>query len=218
MGPNRRFEVRCSVLACISHSGHEDFDDGVEFADVDKAVAVGARHLRVHLRHHGMRVLGGGKRGVYANAEAAVAVRVGRRHLDEGDVNGHLAALEQRLDLTQEDRGIVGAAVVDGFADVAADEQGVVTEVAGHLGRAIRRRSQSQQVHDFDVVQRGARVPSGPRPALRVRRSRGGYTRAFLTPRRKRLRARSSVCCGIDQSTTWARSSFYTVTVSDLTG
>ena len=49
--------------ACsISHSGRDSFDDGIDFTDMDKAVAVGARHLRVHLRHYAMRILRRGQR------------------------------------------------------------------------------------------------------------------------------------------------------------
>src|SRR5271166_7078964 len=128
-----------------------DFHNGVEFADVDETVPVSPRHLRVHLRHHAMRVLGGGKRGLDVHAEAAIAMRIGRRHLDKSDVDRHLAALDEGLDLAQEDRRVVGAASVHRLAYVASDEQGVMAETLRHFGSAIRRRSQREQVNDLHI-------------------------------------------------------------------
>src|SRR5580704_11250186 len=116
------------LFSLISHSGRETFYDRVQFADVNEAVAVGPWHLCVYLCHHAMRAFGRGKRGIDANAETAITVGIGRRHLNEGNVDRHLAALEQRFDLAQEDRRVVGAAIANGFADIPADKQSVMTK------------------------------------------------------------------------------------------
>ena len=130
-------------------------DDGIDLADVDEAVAIGARHLVVHLGDHEAGSLGSGEGGVDADPEAAEAVSVGRRDLDERHVNGHGAALEKIFDLAEVDGGVVGAAVVDGVAHVAADEHGVVAEMAGHLGRNVGGGAHGQHVDDFDVFDVG---------------------------------------------------------------
>ena len=54
--------------------------------------------------------------------KAAEAMRVGRGNLDERDIERHGAALKQFLDFAEIDGRVVGAAVVDGVADVGADE------------------------------------------------------------------------------------------------
>ena len=41
---------------------------------------------------------GRGQSGINAHAKAAEAVRVGRRDLDERDINRHLSAFEQAFD------------------------------------------------------------------------------------------------------------------------
>ena len=70
------------------------FDDGVDLAHMDEAVAVGARHLVVYLRDHIAGQARGGQGGVDADPEAAETVRVGRRDLNERNVDRHRAALE----------------------------------------------------------------------------------------------------------------------------
>ena len=127
------------------------FDDRVDFADVDEAVAIGARHLIVDLSDDVAGLLGGGEGRIDADSEAAEAVRVGRRDLDERDVERHGAAYEELFDFAEVDRGVVGAAIVDGIAHVAADENGVVAEMSGHFGSDVRRRPHGHHVDDFDV-------------------------------------------------------------------
>lgn len=97
MGSNLAKEIGNLVFPDLAQRTR-DFHDGVEFADVNEAVAIRAWHLRIHLCDDSMRTFGGGKRRIDANTEAAVTVRVRRRHLNEGHVNWHLAALEQALD------------------------------------------------------------------------------------------------------------------------
>ena len=65
------------LLQCAQRA--RGFHDRVNVAYVDKAVAIGARHLVVDLRHHVVGQLGCGQRHVHTNAEAAKAMSIGRR-------------------------------------------------------------------------------------------------------------------------------------------
>ena len=82
---------------------------------------------------------------------------VGRRGVDEHDIERQGAALEQPRDVRQEDRDVVGASLVDGGTGIRPDEQRAMPEVAGHLRRQVRPRSLGVEVDDADVAQlRGA--------------------------------------------------------------
>ena len=61
------------------------------------------------------------------------AVPVGGRGLDEGDVDGDRPMAEQRRDLREEDRGVVGVPPVDGVPAPRPDEEGVEPEVLAEL-------------------------------------------------------------------------------------
>ena len=93
-------------------------------------------------------------------AERAEAVGVGRRGVDEHGVERQRARLEQPRHVRQEDRDVVGPALVDRGASVGADEQGPVAEVAGHLGAQVRPRALGVEVDDRDVPSSGARATS----------------------------------------------------------
>ena len=84
----------------------------------------------VELDDDGLR---GPDRGVHrldARAQRAEPVGVGRRRVDEHDVERQRAALEEARHVGQEDRHVVGAALVDRGAGVRTDEQGAMPEVA----------------------------------------------------------------------------------------
>ena len=126
-------------------------DERINVVDVDEAVAVGARHLVVDLRDHVLRHSGGGQRGIDADAKAAEAVGIRRRDFDQRDIDRHLAAFEQPFDFAEIDGRVIGAAVVDGLAHVAADEHRVVAEVARHLRRHVGRAAHGHHVDDFYI-------------------------------------------------------------------
>ncbi len=134
------------------------FDDDVEIVDVNVAVAVGARHLVIDLGDHEAGLMGGGQGGIDADAEAAEAVGVGRRDLHERDIERHGAADEQFFDLAEIDGRVVGAAIVDGVAHIAADEHCIVAEMSRHLGSDVGRRSHGHHVDDFHVLHVTARA------------------------------------------------------------
>src|SRR5208337_2716910 len=128
------------------------FNDRVNVIYVDEAVAIGARHLVIHLGDHKASLFGGGQSGVYAHSEAAEAVGVGRRNLDQDYVQGHGTTDKQVLDFAEIDGGIVGTTVIDCVAHVSPDEHRVVPEVTLHFRSHVGSRPQGQDVHDFDIV------------------------------------------------------------------
>ena len=145
----------------MAHRATGGLDDGIDVVDVDEAVAVGARHLIVDLGDHEMCALGGGQGGVDADAEAAEAVRIGRRNLDQGDIEGHGSAFEQVFNLAEIDGRVIGAAIVDGVANIAADKDRVMAEVPGHLGSDVGRGAHASSCGRF------------PRPRQRERAHEG---------------------------------------------
>ena len=78
---------------------------------------------------------------------------VGRRGVDEHDIERQGAALEEARDVGQEDRDVVGASLVDRGTGIRPDEQRAMPEVARHLGRQVWPRSLRVEVDDADVAQ-----------------------------------------------------------------
>jgi len=117
------------------HFGQEvvHFDYIVNLAHVDEAVAQGARHVRVDLGDDELGALGGGLGHADLGAIRAVAIAVGRRHLDERHINGQPPALEQAGNLRQEDGCEVRPPGVHCLADAGADEERVDAQVRGEL-------------------------------------------------------------------------------------
>jgi hypothetical protein len=85
------------------------------------------------------------------DAEADVARAIGGRNLDERDVDAHPAATEERGDLRQEDRGVVGEPGVDRVANVGADEQRVVPEPSREAGVGVGRDAEREDVQDLTL-------------------------------------------------------------------
>ena len=71
-----------------------------------------------------------------------------QRHVDRED-----APVEEAGDLAQEDGGEVRPSLVDGLADVRADEHGVVPEVALHLGDGVGGLADGEEVDDLHVLE-----------------------------------------------------------------
>src|SRR6266581_5845706 len=53
------------------------------------------------------------------------------------------------------DRRVIGPAIIDGFPDVATDENGVVTEMAFHLRRHVIRTTQGEEMDNLHVTHEG---------------------------------------------------------------
>ena len=110
----------------------------------------------VELHDHRLRGPDGGVHRLHAGAERTEAVRVGRGGVDEDDVERDRAGVEQVRDVGQEDRHVVGPALVDGRAGVRPDEQGAMAEVAGHLRGQVRAGPLDVQMDHPHVVQLGS--------------------------------------------------------------
>ena len=103
--------------------------DEVHVIDVDESVAVDARHLVIHLGDDELGDLRRRLDHVHADAKAHVPVFVGRRGLDEGDVDADEAAVEQGRNVREGNRRIVRGARIHRVPGVVADKEGIVAEV-----------------------------------------------------------------------------------------
>src|SRR6266851_1443874 len=128
---------------------------------MDETVAIRPRHVVVDLHNNVAGTLGGGKRCIHSYPKTAKTVRVGRRHLDQGNVNRHFTTLEQFLDFAQIDGRVVGAAIIDGIPNVGANEHGVMPEVPSHLRRDIGGCPHGHHVDDFHIVHFGSATDQG---------------------------------------------------------
>src|SRR5579872_3024713 len=102
---------------------------------MNEAVAVGARHVVVDLSDHVAGTFRGGQRSVHAYAETAETVGIRGRNFDQRDIDWHLAAFKQTLDLAEVDGSVVSATVIDSRSHVGPDKHGIVPKVACHLRR-----------------------------------------------------------------------------------
>ena len=142
VGFGRQFEQRARRL-----------DHGGEFGDVQEAVAERPRHLVVDF---GDDVAGAAcrrQRAIDRRPQAHEAVRIGRRHLHQDHIERHGAAGEQIFDFAEEDRSVVGAALLHGFAHVASQEQAVVAEMPCEFGTRVGSVAERHHVNHFDVAQ-----------------------------------------------------------------
>ena len=80
----------------------------------------------------------------------------------------HGTALEQFFNLTEVDRRVVGAAIVDGLPHIRADEHCVMPEVACHLRSHVRSRSHGHHVNDLHVLYMRAAAHQGFYQGLRL--------------------------------------------------
>src|SRR4051812_24136087 len=117
-----------------------------------KTVSVSPRHHSVDLRNDDFRVLRGRECYVNADTEAAKSVRVRRCHLYHANVDRKISTLDQRLDLRQEDRHVVGATIIHSCANVATNKKRVVAEVTFHLRSDVVGSPERKQVNDFDIL------------------------------------------------------------------
>ena len=144
--------------AC-SYGGLVDLDAEVDVVDVDEAVAERPRHRPVELGDDRLR--GADRRVHRLDADVPSEQKPwasGGVTLTRTTSSGIAPRVEEARDIGQEDRDVVGAALVHRGAGVRPDEQRAMAEVAGHLGRQVRPRPLDVEVDDPDVVQlRGAR-------------------------------------------------------------
>ena len=78
---------------------------------------------------------------------------VGRTGLHERDVEGELAGAEEVLNFAQENGRVIGAALLNGLANIPAQEQAVVAEMAFELRASVGGVAEREHVDQFDVVE-----------------------------------------------------------------
>ena len=132
-------------------------NDEIDIPNVDESVAVDARHEPVDLGDDHPGVLRGRLDDVDADAEAQVAVVVGRGGLDQGHIDPDGAALKQRRHVRERNRRVVRGPLIDGISRVVPDEEGIVAEVALEL--AVRVGCDAEGIDMDDLgVEKGLRV------------------------------------------------------------
>src|SRR6185437_10970270 len=134
-------------------------------------IAVSSWHIVIDLRDHVPGTLGGGQSGVHADAKTAKTVGIWRRHFDQGDIDRHRARFEELFDLTQINRSVVGAAVVDGFTNIGSDKHSIVAEVSSHLWGNVRSSAHGHHVNDFHVANFGTAAHQRFHQSFRFRAS-----------------------------------------------
>jgi hypothetical protein len=159
VAPDRAFDV-AEFAGHVLGDRLVDPDCGGEAAVVHEAVAVRARHARVDLRDHHVRRVDRRARDVDRDAERAVAVLVGRRHVHQRHVERQHLLPEEGRHLAEEGRHVVGIAAFDRVAHVGTDEQRVHVEALGHAGLHARVLAFGVQVHEFDRAARRRRAAS----------------------------------------------------------
>ncbi len=128
-------------------------DDRVDLVEMDERVAVGARHVGVHLGDHRPGGLGGRLGVVDRDAEGAIAVFVRRRDVDERHVGRQVALAEELGDLAEEHGDVVAAPVPDRLAGARADEQRLVEERVGELWPGVVALAHRDHVVDLHAPQ-----------------------------------------------------------------
>ena len=108
-----------------------------EARGVDHGVAVGVGHRLVDLCDDGLGALHGRDRQIGRDAERAVALGVGRRDVDEREVEGQRAVAEQPRNLAQKGRDRLSVAVGQPAADVVGHEKAVHEERIAVFGTAV---------------------------------------------------------------------------------
>ena len=143
-------------------------DEHVDVIDVNEGVAQRARHVRVHLRDDQRSVLRRAFHDIDRDAEAAHAVFVRRRHLNERDVQRQLAGIEQARDVRQKDGRVIAQALLDDVAHVFRNKEAVHPEVLRQFAVRIRRIAEGQQVQDLCIGQLVGPLGQGRSPARAV--------------------------------------------------
>src|ERR1035437_307263 len=125
------------LVVGVFHQRVRGFDERIHAAHVQKGVPQRTRHLVVDFHDQVAGALRHRNRDIDAGAEAHVAVMIGRRALQQGHIDGQGAGPEQVFDLSQENGGVIGAALLNGLAYVGGNEQDVGAEVTFVLGQSV---------------------------------------------------------------------------------
>jgi hypothetical protein len=129
-------------------------EDEVYILDVNEAVPMHARHLRVDLGYDSGGCLNGRFDNVHADTKAKVAVRVRQRCLDKSDIDRNGTRMEEVGNLRKEDGRVVGDALVDGIATVASHKERVMSKIMLELLVGIGRITKSPDM-DYLGIEEG---------------------------------------------------------------
>ena len=129
------------------------FHNVVEVLDVNERVAEDVGHLRVDLGDDSLGGAGTGLRQAGLNAEGAKPVRIGRREVDEGDVDGEHPLFEQQRVFRQQYGRVVRSSIPHRLADIVADEHRVGAQVALQFRRIPGGRADRQRLRDLHVLE-----------------------------------------------------------------
>src|ERR1019366_7093618 len=131
-------------------------DERVHPAHMEEGVAQRARALVVDLHDHVARALRRRQRSVDARPQTHKPVVVRRRALQQAQVDPDRLGSKQLLDFAEEDRRIIGAPLLHRLAHVAADEQGIVPEVAFVFRKTVVGDPHGRHVQHLHILQFGA--------------------------------------------------------------
>ncbi len=118
--------------------------------NVDECVAEGAGHVGVDLGNDLFGNSAGSQSDINADPKRAVAMLVWGRDADHRYVDWHLSLQKEMGDLAEEDRDVVGSALVHVGSCVARHEEGFVPHAfAGHVGCP----AEGEEVNNLDLLQ-----------------------------------------------------------------
>jgi hypothetical protein len=121
------------VMEVLDHGGLDPYEMG-DAVERNPAVAGPARHRGVHLGDHGARGQGCGLGHVDRYPQAAGAVRIRRRDLNQRDVERDLPVLEELGDVGERERQVLHSTRLAQLADIAPHVEDAVAIVgAGRI-------------------------------------------------------------------------------------
>ena len=159
---HQRGDVFGNLPGRLGHLGGRHFQNRrlgrhqhVNVVDVDETIAQRPRHFRIDLRDDQRGVFGGALHDVHRHAEAAHAVLIRRRDMNEGHVQRELPGIEQTRDVRQVNGRVIAQPFLDDVAHVFGDEKAVHAEVLRQFAVRVGRIAEREQVDNFRVRQFG---------------------------------------------------------------
>ena len=176
-----------------------DADKAIDPVDVQERVAERPRHERIDLGDNRLGVAQHAHGDIDRDAEADEAVRVGRRHLHEGNISLDAPVLGQMRDLGERDRHIFGLPAMHERAHVGADEEAAMA-IGGPLLDPERLQARGQEIEELDVGRVGFRRSSastrliGVAQAVPTKTRWPGFTTSTAASAEHSLSAISASC------------------------
>jgi hypothetical protein len=137
------------------------FDQRGHLRDMDMAVAVGERHVRIDFEHDGAGLLDGGHGVVGAEREREVAVLVHRRGHAEDDIGRDQVALDELRQFGEIGGDEVDPAFLAARTRGSAEEVGGVADVVDGLRVEVAVFAQRQDLRDLYAAEVAALLGKG---------------------------------------------------------